>query len=71
MPSWRCVVQDCSNISDILAGLSLHKRPIENIARESGLNLFEQSAQILTREKYDLWFARITFPRSVLNGHTT
>ena len=33
MPSWRCVVQDCSNISDILAGLSLHKRPIENIAR--------------------------------------
>ena len=29
MPSRRCVVQGCSNVSDISAGISVHKSPID------------------------------------------
>ena len=33
MPSTRCVVQDCSNMSDKNAGISLHKSPNDESIR--------------------------------------
>ena len=33
MPSRRCVVQGCSNVSDISAGISVHKSPIDKTLR--------------------------------------
>ena len=33
MPSFRCVVEDCSNASDHTAGISLHKSPTNESLR--------------------------------------
>lgn len=33
MPSRRCVVQGCSNVSNISAGISVHKSPIDKTLR--------------------------------------
>lgn len=38
MPSARCVVQDCSNISDVDKGISIHASPVNNLLRRKWVN---------------------------------